>query len=196
MPLRTPAALSAATFVAAFWLSGCAPHAATSESAAVPSTPMPASGPAAPQGAPLPDPVALTDLLGRVADPGVPGTAKLPLVEGATSADATALDKFTRALQDNHMVPLVFTATNLAWSAETPGDVVAAVRAAGPDPKAGAFSFPMEFTPDGNGWQLSRRTADMLLVFGDSPGAPPPAAPPPAATPAPAPPAPTPTPTR
>ena len=56
--------------------------------------------------------------------------------------------------------------------------MVAAVSAAGPDPKVGGFSFPMEFTPNGGGWQLSRKTADMLLVFGDSPGSPLPPTPP------------------
>ena len=55
-------------------------------------------------------------------------------------------------------------------------------------------TFPMEFTPAGTGWQLSRKTADMLLVFGDSPGPPAsgtlPLPPPPEPVP---PPAPTPT---
>ena len=47
--------------------------------------------------------------------------------------------------------------------------MVATVNATGPDPEAGGFSFPMEFAPALGGWQLSRQTADMLLVFGDSP---------------------------
>jgi hypothetical protein len=113
-------------------------------------------------------------------------------VQGATPADTGALDRFTKALADNHMIPLTFAAADLAWSDQEPGNVVASVTATGPDPKAGGFSFPMEFTPFGTGWQLSRRTADMLLVFGDSPVGPmPPAAPEPAP---PAPAAPTPTP--
>jgi len=43
------------------------------------------------------------------------------------------------------------------------------------------FTFPMEFTPFQGGWQLSRRTAEMLLALGNSP------APAPESTPAPAP---------
>ncbi len=156
--------------MAAFWLSGCAPQTSTiSESVTTPPTSTPPSAPAAP----LPDPVALTDLLARLADPAVPGADKLPLVQGASAADVTSLDNFTKALQDNHMIPLIFTAGGVAWSDQTPGNVVASVSAAGPDPKVGGFSFPMEFTPNGPGWQLSRKTADMLLVFGDSPGTPP-----------------------
>ena len=57
------------------------------------------------------------------------------------------LDNFTKALQDNHMIPLTFTATDLAWSDENPGNVVATVNATGPDPEAGGLSFPMEFAP-------------------------------------------------
>ena len=178
MPRHTPKVLSAATIVAAFWLSGCGPHGSViSESVTPP--PTTTAAPAAPPGAPLPDPVALTDLLGRLADPAVPGADKLPLVEDANPADATSLDNFTKALQDNHMIPLIFTANGLSWSDRTPGNVVAAVSAAGPDPKVGGFTFPMEFTPEGPGWQLSRKTADMLLVFGDSPGTPAPLPPPP-----------------
>ena len=177
MQLRTPAVLSAATTVAAFWLSGCAPRELNSESV-MPTASTTVGATAVPQAAPLPAPAALTDLLARIADPAVPGVDKLPLVEAAAAVDATSLNNFTKALQDNHMVPLIFTAAGLAWSEQTPGHVVAAVSAAGPDPKVGGFSFPMEFTPNGGGWQLSRKTADMLLVFGDSPGSPAPPAPP------------------
>jgi hypothetical protein len=99
------------------------------------------------------------------------------------------LDNFTKALQDNHMIPLIFTANGLSWSGSDAGNVVAAVSAAGPDPKVGGFTFPMEFTPEGPGW-LSRKTADMLLVFGDSPGTPAPLPPPPPGPPPPAPPTP------
>ncbi len=154
--------LGAATLVAAFWLSGC-----TREVAAP--TPTATTAVSASQNtSPLPEPVALTDLLGRLADPAVPGTDKLPLVQDATASDAGALDNFTRALQDNHMVPLTFTAADMAWSDQSPGNVVANITATGPDPNIGGLSFPMEFIPVGGGWQLSRRTVDTLLVFGDS----------------------------
>jgi hypothetical protein len=184
MPARSTTVLSAATIVAALWLSGCAPR--TPDNADTATTPSPTNTAApAPQSAPLPDPAALTDLLGRLADPAVPGTDKLPLVEGATAGDAATLDNFTKALQDNHMIPLTFTATNLAWSDENPGNVVASVNATGPDPEAGGLSFPMEFAPAVGGWELSRQTADMLLVFGDSPGQAMPPAPAPPTLPAP-----------
>lgn len=176
MRRSTTTVLSAATIVAAFWLSGCTHQTATTGVSGVASPASTAA--AAPQAAPLPDPGVLTDLLARLADPAVPGAEKLPLVQGATAADTPALDNFARALQDSHLVPLIFTATGLAWSDRDPGNVVATVAAAGPDPKAGGFSFPMEFAPDDGSWQLSRRTADMLLVFGDSAPTPAPPAPP------------------
>ena len=193
MPPRSKTILSAATIVAALWLSGCAAH--TSDKAATTTAPAPTTTVApAPQSAPLPDPAALTDLLGRLADPAVPGTDKLTLVEGSTAGDAATLDNFTKALRDNHMVPLTFTAKDLAWSDQHPGNVVASVNATGPDPQTGGLSFPMEFAPSAGGWELSRQTADMLLVFGDSPGQAMPPAPEPPTLPAPAPtPAPTPT---
>ena len=184
MPPRSTTVLSAATVVAALWLSGCAPHTSDNAATATTSPPTPTAAPA-PQSAPLPDPAALTDLLGRLADPAVPGTDKLPLVEGATAGDAATLDNFTKALQDNHMIPLTFTATNLAWSDENPANVVASVNATGPDPEAGGLSFPMEFAPAVGGWELSRQTADMLLVFGDSPAQAMPPAPAPPTLPAP-----------
>ncbi len=191
MPRHNILILSAATIVAAFWLSGCA-HEGSVISESV--TPPPSTVASAVPGAPLPDPVTLTDLLGRLADPAVPGADKLSLVQDASAADATSLENFTKALQDNHMIPLIFTATGLSWSDQTPGNLIATVSAAGPDPKVGGFTFPMEFTPAGTGWQLSRKTADMLLVFGDSPGPPAsgtlPLPPPPEPVP---PPAPTPT---
>jgi len=172
--------LSAVTVVAALWLSGCA-HKAADTLATSASSSAPTMAEAPPQSAPLPDPAALIDLLARLADPGVPGTEKLVLVQGATPADAGTLDRFTKALADNHMIPLTFAAADVAWSEQEPGNVVASVTATGPDPKAGGFSFPMEFVPFGAGWQLSRHTADMLLVFGDSPVGPMPPAPEPAA---------------
>jgi hypothetical protein len=133
----------------------------------------------------LPPPEALTDVLGRLADPAVTGIDKLPLVEGATAAQAADLDTFAKALQDNRMLPLTFAATDLVWSEDVPGNVTATVTMTPADASISAFSYPMEFKavqlsepsagvgsePDKSdpaiaGWQLSRKTADLLLAFG------------------------------
>ena len=112
MPNRTTAALSAATFVAAFWLSGCSTESKPASAPPPPSTSAPASAVAP---APLPDPAALTDVLVRLSDPAVPGADKLVLVEGATAEETASLDGFATALADNHMLPLNFIATYMAW---------------------------------------------------------------------------------
>jgi hypothetical protein len=156
-------ALSAATIVAALGVSGCSSHAPESTAA---SSTTATSAPAPAQTVTLPDAAALIDVLNRLSDPAVAGSDKLPLVEGATGDDAAALDKFAKALQDNHMLPLAFAATELAWSPDVPGNVTANVHATPAAPGAGAFSFPMEFKPVGPAWQLSRKTADLLLAFG------------------------------
>lgn len=135
-------------------------------------------------------------MLNRLADPAVPGTDKLILIEGATPDEAPVLDNFAKALQDNKMLPLTFAATDLAWSDGDPRSVTAAVTATPADTTAGPFSFPMSFKPAQGGWQLSRETADLLLAFGNgtqtgTPASPAPAPAPPTPTPAPAPPSPT-----
>lgn len=159
--------------MAAFWLSGCSHDAPP---AATPQAPSTARAPA--QGATLPNPQALTGVLDRLADPAVPGAQKTSLVEATTAQDSAALDKFTKALSDNQMLPLTFVATDLAWSTTDPGNVSATVNIIPPAPKDGsAFTFPMDFKPAQGGWQLSRDTADMLLAFGDNP-TPAPATPP------------------
>ena len=158
--MRHLVVLSAATIVAAFGLSGC-----SSGSPAPASSPRTSAAPQAQFGA-LPDPAALTDVLSKLTDGSVPGSAKLPLVEGATSDEAAEFDRFTKALQDNHMLPLTFAATNLVWSDDEPANVTASVAVTPADPAAGAFTFPMEFKPAGAGWQLSRRTTDLLLSVG------------------------------
>ncbi|OBI51690.1 hypothetical protein A5707_13630 [Mycobacterium kyorinense] len=169
------AALSAATIVAAFGLSGCSGHepaAGTSSSSAAASTPASAvlTSEARPV-APVPPPEALTDVLYRLADPGVPGSDKLDLVEGATPDDAAALDKFATALLDGGYAPVTFEARDIAWSDRNPADVVATVDVSTPHPGPAGFSFPMEFKPYQGGWQLSQRTAEMLLTFsGTAPG--------------------------
>jgi len=148
----------------------------------------------------LPPPEALTDVLYRLADASVPGEQKVALVEGATSPDADKLDKFGKALQDSGYTPLGFTAENIAWAANPPGNVTSDVTVHSQNPAmSNGFTFPMEFAPYQGGWQLSRPTAEMLLALGNSaeptpPASSPPPPPPPAPEPAPAPaPAPAPT---
>lgn len=116
----------------------------------------------------MPPPEALTDVLYRLADPSVPGTEKLNLVEGATADDAAALDKFAIALLDSGYAPMTFEATDIAWSDRDPADVVANINLTTPNRDVRGFSFPMEFKPCQGGWQLSQQTADMLLAFGNS----------------------------
>src|ERR1700753_3359899 len=87
---------------AVFGLSGCSSHGPKpSAPGSEPAAPVTSSAPAVPATAPLPPPEALTDVLARLADPNVPGTAKLNLVEGATPERAATLDKFSHALGDN-----------------------------------------------------------------------------------------------
>jgi hypothetical protein len=131
------------------------------------------SGPSVPtptDPGPLPPPEALSDVVVRLADPAVPGTDKLPLVENSTGADAAALDTFAAALRDNGFTPVTVRASDIVSS--RPGDVVATIAVTGPDSEAGAgtagFSFPMEFRRVANGWQLTRQTAEMLLAFGNA----------------------------
>ncbi len=202
MPKRSAVVVGSAVAIAALWLPGCSKQApeGTAGPAAAPwptvaTVPLPQS---TPPPAPLPEPQELTDVLGRLADPAMAGTDKLGVVEAPADGDAATLDAFTKALQENHLVPLLFTATDLAWSHQTPGHVIANVTVTTPDPNTG-FTFPMEFASGPGGWQLSRDTADMLLAFGAGPQSPepaPPASPPPAEPAPPAPPdqAPTPTP--
>lgn len=171
--------LSAATIVAALGLCGCSSgdHPAKSSH---PTTSVQTSTPEAPPAAPLPAPEALTGVLDRLADVNVPGADKVVLVEQGTADDAAALDKFGRALADNGFTPLTFEATDLAWSQTEPANVVATVKVtAGGNGSAQDFSFPMEFSPHGDGWQLTRHTADLLLVMGAGAAPAPPAPTPP-----------------
>jgi hypothetical protein len=116
----------------------------------------------------VPPPKALTDVLYRLADPSVPGTEKLDLVEGATADNAVALDKFATALHDSGYSPATFEATDIAWSDKDPADVVANINVTTSKRGVRGFAFPMEFKPYAGGWQLSQQTADMLLGFGNS----------------------------
>jgi hypothetical protein len=190
MHRRLTVALSAVTAVAAIGLAGCAhtaPKVVSSSSSAVPATSTPLIV-AAPPTAPLPPPDVLIDVLNRLADPNVPGINKVNLVEGATADSAGTLDKVTNALRDNGYLPMTFTANDIAWSDKNPSHVMATVIVKTAQPNNANFTFPMEFTPFQEGWQLSRRTAEMLLALGNSAAGTPPANP--APNPAPAPPQP------
>ncbi|OIN81562.1 hypothetical protein K3U93_13930 [Mycobacterium malmoense] len=169
-------ALSAATAVA-LGLSACSPHGPKVVSSATQPAGPATSSPlvvAAPPTAPLPAPEALTDVLNRLADPNVAGVNKVNLIEGATPESAGTIDKFTNALRDNGYLPMTFAANNVAWSDKNPSHVMATVSVNTAHANNGNFTFPMEFTPSASsqgGWQLSRRTAEMLLALRKSPAA-------------------------
>jgi hypothetical protein len=162
---------SAAIVVAAVGLAGCSHSASNDSPSAELAVPTGSTAVAAVPAAPLPAPEALTDVLSRLADPAVPGSDKVNLVEAATPETASNLDKFGNALRDGGYLPMTFTATNLAWSDKNPSNVTATISVNTARPNTGAFTFPMEFTPSkGGGWQLSRKTAEMLLSLRNSPG--------------------------
>ncbi len=160
------AVLSAATIVAALGLSGCAgdEHGASPEGEPPPA-PASLTSPPAAHVAPLPPPDALAKVLYRLADPAVPGTQKLNLVQGATPDNAAVLDQFATALVNGGFAPMKVDVRNVAWSDRDPADVAADVDLSSPNPGGPRFGFPMEFTPYQGGWQLSARTADVLLAF-------------------------------
>lgn len=158
----------AAVLMAAVLLSGCGKKPSETAVSATADQPTPVA--AAPPAAPLPAPEVLTDVLYKLADTSVPGDQKLGLVEGATADEAAQLDKFGKALQDSGYTPLGFTAADITWSDTTPGSVAAQVTVHSENPAmARGFTFPMEFTPYFNDWQLSRKTADMLLTLAKAP---------------------------
>src|SRR5690349_15925978 len=146
--------------VAAFGLCGCdsPPPPATPET-----QPTSIAASAVPSSTPLPPPEALVDVLNRLSDPAVPGADKIGLVEMATADDAAALDRFGKALADNGALPLTFEAVDLKWSDTESANVVATVNVTTANKPPGTFSFPMEFVPVRDGWQLTRKTANLLL---------------------------------
>jgi len=156
--------LAAFVLCAAVALSACSRDAPPP--AEPPTTTAAAAAPIAPVTSPLPPPEALIDVLTRLSDPAVPGAQKTSLVESATAGDAAALDKFGKALADNGALPLTFDASDLKWSDTEAGNVVATVTVTTARQPPSTFSFPMEFTPARDGWQLTRKTADLLLEFG------------------------------
>ena len=156
----TPAViLSAVTIVAALGVAGCAQ---TPPPAALPSHPPTTTVAAAPTTAPLPSPDALTDVLYRLADTSIPAEQKVGLVQYATVDDQPVLTNFGEALKANGFVPLNVAAADLAWSGQ-PGNVLASVTISTTDPTVKPFTFPMEFSPIRNAWQLTQRTAGQLL---------------------------------
>ena len=174
LPGHLVAALSAAAAVAVLGLSGCSKTEKSEESRLSSAASLPATAPPTAQRAPtvpVPPPAALTEVLYRLADPGIPGAQKLNLIEGATPDSAPVLDKFATALLDGGYAPMTFTARDIAWSDRRPADVVATVDVTTPNPNVRGFTFPMEFKPHQGGWQLSQQTADMLLAFSTSPAA-------------------------
>lgn len=135
------------------------------QSAPQPSAPQP-MGPQPADPGPLPKPESLAEVLYRLADAAIPGAEKLGLVQGATPADAAALDNFAAALRDAGYTPITVTATDLRWAPGQARDVLATVRITARD-DGGEFAFPMDFRRAGAGWQLTRETAEMLLSFGN-----------------------------
>jgi hypothetical protein len=107
----------------------------------------------------------LAGVLYRLADAAVPGPQKLNLVEGATPENAGVFDQFSNALLNGGFTPVKFDIRDVGWSDRDPADVVANVDVSSSNPKGPRFSFPMEFKPLQGGWQLSARTADVLLAF-------------------------------
>jgi hypothetical protein len=164
--------------VAALGLSGCSDDTSTAPSpTAGPLTMPPTVAPSPTEtGAPLPPPTALTDVMGRLADPNVPGTDKVALVQNGTPADAEALDRFGKALSDSGYMPLTFEARDLTWAQDQQGNVIAniAIKTANPQAAGKDLQFPMEFSPQQDTWQLTRQTADLLLQVGQQSTAPPP----------------------
>ncbi|KZS59390.1 hypothetical protein [Mycobacterium ostraviense] len=194
---RACIAASVVAIVSATGLSGCSRH--ESATSAAPSVPPATSTVVAPKpAASLPSPDALVEVLSRLADPAVAGADKVNLVEDASPETAAALDRFTTAARDGGYLPLSFAASNIAWSDVNPADVTATIVVNTAKPDNHEFTFPMEFKPGQGGWQLSRRTAEMLLALSSSrvsspaPGPAPAPEPSPAPAPEPDPPSPTP----
>jgi hypothetical protein len=174
MGRRLTAVLGTAAIAAVLGLPGCSNNeddsAAQTATSATSASPSAAS---APQVAPLPAPDALAGVLYRLADAAVPGPQKLNLVEGATPGSAGVFDQFANALINGGYTPVKFDVRDVNWSDRDPADVVANVDVSSSNPRGPRFAFPMEFKPYQGGWQLSARTADVLLAFRDDTSEPP-----------------------
>ena len=170
MPRHLIVTLNFVTAVAILVLCGCSTNGARSGLSPMPRNTTTVSQLAAPLPAELPAPESLTEVLYHLTDPGVPSDHKLALVEGTTTADAAVLDRFIAALRNGGYLPMNFEATDIAWSDKDPAAVVAVINVKSLNPESGAFSFPMEFKPWRGSWQLSKKTADWLLTFGNPEG--------------------------
>jgi hypothetical protein len=170
---RLTAVLSIAAIAAVLGLPGCSTdeNDPTPQTAA-PSTSAPPSA-TAPHVAPLPAPDALASVLYRLADAAVPGLQKLNLVEGTTPESAGVFDQFATALINGGYTPVKFDVREVSWSDRDPADVIANVDVSSTQPRGPRFAFPMEFRPYQGGWQLSARTADVLLAFRNDTAQPP-----------------------
>ncbi|MUL65443.1 hypothetical protein BOO86_13275 [Mycobacterium sp. CBMA 234] len=157
-----------AVVVAAIGLSGCSKHVEP------PADPLPRSllttDARSPSAAPLPPADALTSVLYKLADPAVPSAQKIGLIQYGTAEDQAGLDNFTRALRDNGFNPMTVTATDMVWSAGNPGDIIATITMSSGSAPDNKFTFPMEFSPIRDAWQLNRQTATLLLKLGQSGG--------------------------
>ena len=169
------AVLGAVTIVAALGLSGCSDDTSSAPSPTpVPLTKPPTVSPSPVEaGAPLPSPAALADVMGRLADPAIPGPDKVGLVQNGTPADGAALDRFAKALHDSGYAPVTVDATDLMWASDQQGNVIANVtmKPGGPAATDKTLKFPMEFSPQADAWQLTRQTADLLLQIDPQPTA-------------------------
>jgi hypothetical protein len=167
MRRRLTVVLGTAAIAAVLGLPGCSndEDGDTAQDSAPPSTTASATAAPAPQAAPLPPPDALAGVLYRLADPKVPGPQKLSLVEGSTPENAGVYDQFANALVNGGYAPVKFDVRDVGWSDRDPADVVANVDVSTTNAKGPHFGFPMEFKPAAGGWQLSARTADVLLAF-------------------------------
>ena len=175
MSRHLTAVVSTAAIAVAFGLSGCsAGDRDASPESVPPSTSELLSSTAVPRTAPLPPPDALAAVLYRLADPAVPGLQKLSLVEGGTPENGGVFDQFADALLNGGYAPLKVDVRDIGWSDRDPADVVANVSVSSSNPRGPKFAFPMEFKPYQGGWQLSARTAEVLLAFRTEPVAPPP----------------------
>ncbi|MBJ7341329.1 hypothetical protein [Mycolicibacterium sp.] len=164
MHRATGTVLSAVTLVAALGLAGCTEQ----EPSAAPPVERPTTGASLqpmPTVAPLPPVDQLTGVIARLADTSVPPEQKVGLVQYATPDDRAALTNFGEALKASGYTPLTVDATDLKWAGE-PGHVIATITIGSTNPQVRPFTFPMEFTPMRDSWQLSRRSADQLLPLG------------------------------
>lgn len=80
----------------------------------------------------------------------------------ATADDEPVLKNFGEALQSSGFNPLNVAVADVTWAGQ-PGNVLATVTISTADPAVKPFTYPMEFSPVRDGWQLTRRSADQLL---------------------------------